>query len=273
MTCRPSAAGRTRLDADLSQMFPTLRAGMRNRVDAGSRRNRIAVACALVAPAAVLVALAPFRNSFHSVDAALVLMAVVVAIAASGFRVAGLLAALSAAFWLDFFLISPYGSFSVTSAEDFVTVFLLLVVGVAVSELAARGQFQRMRALSAHRRLEMLNQASLAIGTTLDMRRTAQELAQVAAPGFADFATVDLAAAVLRGEEPPPDSGTELCRVASSGRQDAPLLPVGTLVPEMAEDSGFIGDARSRIEPDLRASAAWRLPNRPGWPWTTVSTR
>jgi hypothetical protein len=67
---------------------------MRNRVGAGSHRNRIAVACALVAPAAVLLTLAPFRASFHSVDAALVLVAVVVAIAASGFRVAGLLAAL-----------------------------------------------------------------------------------------------------------------------------------------------------------------------------------
>jgi serine phosphatase RsbU (regulator of sigma subunit)/anti-sigma regulatory factor (Ser/Thr protein kinase) len=236
---------------------------MRNRVEAGSRRNRIAVACALVAPAAVSVTLAPFRTSFHSVDAALVLMAVVVAIAASGFRVAGLLAALSAAFWLDFFLISPYGPFSVTSADDLETVFLLLVVGAAVSELAARGQLQRMRAVSAHRRLEMLYEASVSIGTTLDMRRTAQELVQVAAPGFADFATVDLAAAVLRGEEPLPGSSTELRRVASSGiRQDAPLLPVDTLitlVPEVAEDSRFFGGARSRIEADLRASAAWRL--------------
>jgi serine phosphatase RsbU (regulator of sigma subunit)/anti-sigma regulatory factor (Ser/Thr protein kinase) len=236
---------------------------MRNRGDAGSRRNRIAVACALVAPAAVSVTLAPFRTSFHTVDAALVLMAVVVAIAASGFRIAGLLAALSAAFWLDFFLISPYKPFSVTSAEDFETVFLLLAVGAAVSELAARGQLQRMRAVSAHRRLEMLYQASVAIGTTLDMRRTAQELVQVAVPGFADFATVDLTTAVLQGEEPLPGSSTELRRVASSGiEHDAPLLPADTLitlVPEVAEDSRFFGGPRSRIEPDLRASAAWRL--------------
>src|SRR5260370_28963881 len=126
---------------------------MRNRADAGSRRNRIAVACALVAPAAVSVTLAPFRTSFHSVDAALVLMAVVVAVAASGFRVAGLLAALSAAFWLDFFLLSPYQPFSVTSAEGFETVFLPLVVGGAVSELASPGQPQRVGTSAAHRTL------------------------------------------------------------------------------------------------------------------------
>src|SRR5258708_34725890 len=95
------------------------------------------------------------------------------------------------------------------------------------------------------------------------MRRSGQELVQVAAPGFADFATVDLAAAVLRGEDPPPGSSTELRRVASGGiRQDAPLLPgdtLITLVPEVAEDSRFFGGALSRIQPDLRASAAWRL--------------
>src|SRR5258708_19889433 len=138
---------------------------MRNRAEAGARRKRIAGACALVAPAGVWGTLAPLRTSFHSVDAALVLMAVVVAVAASGFRVAGLLAALSAAFWLDFFLISPYQPFSVTSAEDFEMVFLLLVVGAAVSELAARGQLQRMGAVSALRRLELLFQSRVAMGT------------------------------------------------------------------------------------------------------------
>src|SRR5260221_11116665 len=117
---------------------------MRNRGDAGSRRNRIAVACALVAPAAVSLTLAPFRTSFRSVNAALVLMAVVVAIAASGFRVAGLLAALSAAFCLDFFLISPYAPFSVRSADDLEAVFLLVVVGAAFSGLAAPRRSSRV---------------------------------------------------------------------------------------------------------------------------------
>ena len=190
-------------------------------------------------------------------------MAVVVAIAASGFRVAGLLAALSAAFWLDFFLISPYQPFSVTSAVVFETVFMLLVVGAAVSELAARGQLQRMRAGSAHRHLDLLYEASVTIGTTLDMTRTAQELVQVAVPGFADHVTVDLTTAVLQGEETQAGGNTELRRVASGGiEHDTPLRPAGTLitlVPEVAEESRFFGGPRSRIEPDLRASTEWRL--------------
>jgi hypothetical protein len=58
----------------------------------GARRNWIAVKRAVVAPAAVAAILVPVRASFHPVDAALVLTVVVVAIAASGFRIASLVA-------------------------------------------------------------------------------------------------------------------------------------------------------------------------------------
>ncbi|WP_263972019.1 PAS domain-containing protein, partial [Streptomyces resistomycificus] len=44
----------------------------------------------------------------------------------------------------------------------------------------------------AGKRLQLLNAAGTRIGTTLDVTRTAQELAEVAVPEFADFATVDL---------------------------------------------------------------------------------
>lgn len=44
----------------------------------------------------------------------------------------------------------------------------------------------------ARQRLVLVNDASLRIGSTLDLPRTAQELADVAVPRFADFVTVDL---------------------------------------------------------------------------------
>ncbi|MFJ6556660.1 SpoIIE family protein phosphatase [Streptomyces luteogriseus] len=57
----------------------------------------------------------------------------------------------------------------------------------------------------ARRRLAVLNEASLRIGSTLDMTRTAEELAEVAvAGGFADFVTVDLLETVVLGDEPEP---------------------------------------------------------------------
>ncbi|MFD8742334.1 SpoIIE family protein phosphatase [Streptomyces sp. NPDC059616] len=82
----------------------------------------------------------------------------------------------------------------------------------------------------ATERLLLLYEAGARIGTTLDVTRTAQELTEVAIPGFADAATVDLADPVLHGDEPvTPDGGTlEMRRTAvASVRPDHPLYPVG----------------------------------------------
>lgn len=54
----------------------------------------------------------------------------------------------------------------------------------------------------ARQRLAVLNEAGLRIGTTLDVTRTAEELAEVAVTGFADFVTVDLLESVAQGDEP-----------------------------------------------------------------------
>ncbi|MFC4031698.1 SpoIIE family protein phosphatase [Streptomyces polygonati] len=54
----------------------------------------------------------------------------------------------------------------------------------------------------ARARLDLLSEASTRIGTTLDVMRTAQELADYAVPLLADFVTVDLAESVPLGEEP-----------------------------------------------------------------------
>ncbi|SFY26456.1 SpoIIE family protein phosphatase/ATP-binding protein [Streptomyces atratus] len=85
----------------------------------------------------------------------------------------------------------------------------------------------------ATERLLLLYEAGARIGTTLDVTRTAQELADVAIPGFADAATVDLADPVRRGDEPVvPDGGTlEMRRTAVAAvRADHPLYPVGHVV-------------------------------------------
>ena len=70
-------------------------------------RDRLAVLAALAAPAALAAILVPFRTSFPNTDAALAMLVVVVAVAASGYRLAGYLAAVSAAAWFDFFLTQP----------------------------------------------------------------------------------------------------------------------------------------------------------------------
>nr|WP_244502634.1 SpoIIE family protein phosphatase [Streptomyces oceani] len=62
--------------------------------------------------------------------------------------------------------------------------------------------------LSTRSRLAWLNDASTRIGTTLDLERTARELAEFAVPRLADGAAVDLLEAVLHGEEGARTGGT-----------------------------------------------------------------
>jgi serine phosphatase RsbU (regulator of sigma subunit)/anti-sigma regulatory factor (Ser/Thr protein kinase) len=56
---------------------------------------------------------------------------------------------------------------------------------------------------SVEQRLALLGEAATSVGTTLDVVQTAQELADLAVPLFADYVTVDLAESVPQGGEPP----------------------------------------------------------------------
>ncbi|MEG3631463.1 SpoIIE family protein phosphatase [Streptomyces poriticola] len=68
----------------------------------------------------------------------------------------------------------------------------------------------------ARQRLAVLNEAAAAIGTTLDVVHTAEELVELLVPRFADFAGVDLLDWVLGADEPliVPSEDVELRRVA-----------------------------------------------------------
>ncbi|MDT0469376.1 DUF4118 domain-containing protein [Streptomyces gibsoniae] len=103
-------------------------------------RDRLVLAAGLAAPFLVALALVPLRGRLSHTDAALVLVVVVVAVAALGNRVAGVLAALSAAAWFDFFLTRPYETFAITTSTDIGTAVLLTAVGLIVSQLAARAR-------------------------------------------------------------------------------------------------------------------------------------
>jgi hypothetical protein len=103
-------------------------------------RDRVAIAAALVAPIAVAAILLPFRSSWSNTNVAMILVAVVVAVAVTGSRVAGSLAAVWAAIWFDFFFTVPYDRLTIRDSTDVTTFVLLLVVGLAVSQLAARAR-------------------------------------------------------------------------------------------------------------------------------------
>jgi GAF domain-containing protein len=54
----------------------------------------------------------------------------------------------------------------------------------------------------ARQRLAVLDEAAVSLGRSLDLRRTARELAELVVPRFADFASIDLFEQVMRGDEP-----------------------------------------------------------------------
>jgi len=128
-------------------------------------RDRVAVLSGLVAPLALAVILVPFRSGLPNTDAALALILVVVAVAASGRRLAGVLAALSAAAWFDFFLTVPYERFTITRRPDIETTVLLLAIGVAVTDIAVRGRRQHAAAARRAGYLEGINAAARAVAT------------------------------------------------------------------------------------------------------------
>ncbi|MGW7385729.1 DUF4118 domain-containing protein [Streptomyces sp. NPDC054794] len=115
--------------------------GIRSPHRTASRpRDRLALAAGIVVPLLVALALVPFRTDLSHTNAALVLVVAVVAVAALGSRTAGVVAALSAAAWFDFFLTRPYDTFDIDATADIETAVLLLVVGLIVSQLAAHAR-------------------------------------------------------------------------------------------------------------------------------------
>jgi len=135
-----------------------------------SHRDLIAGLAAVVVPLVVAAALVPLRQSFASTAAALVLVAVVVAVAANGSRFAGWVAAVSASVWFDFFLTRPYERFAISHRPDIETAISLFVVGIAVTELAARGRHHRLVATEESDHVALLYDLSelVAAGAPLD---------------------------------------------------------------------------------------------------------
>src|SRR5262245_42711352 len=112
------------------------------------RHRSAVIAAAAILPLAACAVLVPVRDEVANTNVALGLVLIVVAAAATGIRAAGILAAVSSAVWFDFFLTRPYENLHINDRTDIETAVLLVLVGVAVSELALwgrRGQAEASR--------------------------------------------------------------------------------------------------------------------------------
>ncbi|MFC8079477.1 SpoIIE family protein phosphatase [Streptomyces sp. NPDC057307] len=92
--------------------------------------------------------------------------------------------------------------------------------------------------LPAGDRLAVVSEAGARIGTTLDVMRTAQELADFAVPLIADYVTVDLTEAVRLGEEPLERFGPSRGRVPTFRRAGRASIHTGS--PESLWGSGEV---------------------------------
>lgn len=117
----------------------------------------------------------------------------------------------------------------------------------------------------ARERLAILGEASRRIGTTLDVMQTAQELADLAVPFLADYATVDLAESVQHGEKPLAHLGPQDGRIPVFRRAGLASIHPGTpeslfargepvFVPPISPFTGVLRSGNSHFEPVLDKS-------------------
>lgn len=115
------------------------------------------------------------------------------------------------------------------------------------------------------RRLRLLNEASTRIGTTLDVMRTGQELADFVVPCLADYTTVDLAESVPLGEEPLARLGMDAGRIPVFRRAGVASIHEGipeslwelgqpVYVPSASPFTQVLTSGESYLEPVLNPS-------------------
>ncbi|MFE0090009.1 SpoIIE family protein phosphatase [Streptomyces sp. NPDC058991] len=119
----------------------------------------------------------------------------------------------------------------------------------------------------AQERLTLLAEGGARIGTSLEVMRTAQELAEVAVPRFADSMAVEVLEEVLAGEEIFPGAvrpGAVLRRAASLA--DSPAEPAGVYAegevstfPPASPSLEALTDLQPRLVDAVGADSAWVL--------------
>ncbi|MFF3686717.1 SpoIIE family protein phosphatase [Streptomyces sp. NPDC002187] len=114
----------------------------------------------------------------------------------------------------------------------------------------------------ARHRLTLLNKASARIGTTLDVARTARELAEVAVPDLADCVSVDLLEPVTRGEEPSQEMLGTVRRAAIRSmlpNQAEVMYPVGHTIhiPPDSLQAQCLAERRPVLDVDQKGMTKW----------------
>ncbi|MFQ6194812.1 SpoIIE family protein phosphatase [Streptomyces sp. NPDC000405] len=122
-------------------------------------------------------------------------------------------------------------------------------MGLATSDVDITDRHRT--ATEARRRLALIADASVLIGTTLDLDQTARELAGVVVPDLADVAAVDILDTALHGHVTPPDERAAVFRAlavasAGGGGGEGPVTGAITAAVRAADPPGEI----AKYDPD-----------------------
>ncbi|WP_411102914.1 SpoIIE family protein phosphatase [Streptomyces sp. cmx-4-9] len=146
-------------------------------------------------------------------------------------------------------------------------------IGVIASLLDITAQQRdHTEAEAGRRRLALLSEASSRLGDSLDLERTAQELADLAVPQLADAVTVDVLDSLARGDEPGMGltGGTDLRRLGKAPLTGSPvtriLAPLGRTLtfPPTAPYTQALADRQpfliARLDAETVAPASRHTP-------------
>ncbi|MDX3853105.1 SpoIIE family protein phosphatase [Streptomyces sp. AK02-01A] len=117
----------------------------------------------------------------------------------------------------------------------------------------------------AEQRLALMAEASARIGTTLDLLRTAQELAELVVPRLTDSVSVDILDPVFGGERIPPGpvTGTAVLRRAASCSRRTDTAPGAYATGEISSYPGdapacqVLADLTPRLVRDITEDSPW----------------
>jgi Domain of unknown function (DUF4118) len=137
----------------------------------------VAVVFAFVAPFAVALAWVPVRLRFPNTDLALVLVGVVTATGALGRRSAVVSAAVSAAFWFEFFDTAPFERLAIARSPDVETTLVLAIAAIGAGELALRAAHYRRTSLDDAASLTSVRAAAALVASGEELASVVQAIA------------------------------------------------------------------------------------------------
>jgi len=221
-------------------------------------RDRAALAAALVAPLAAAAVLLPFRSSWPNTNVALLLVVAVVAVAAIGNRAAGAIAAIGAAVWFDFFFTLPYERFTTRSSADVTIFVLLLVVGVAVSQLVAYARRLKVVAITDAGYLAQIHQTAALTQTAKSPDEVIDRVRQQLT-GLLDLQKCRFEYGVLLGHPPRLEADGTVVTKHGRWNGDEAGLPGEAIELRVSGSGQYHGRFMIRPKPGSRPSLQARL--------------